>query len=56
MIGRILTSLEISFKKESQFEYGSVLCNIANGVHAQATVNVDDAEFVSNNIIFSTGG
>ena len=27
------------------------MCNIANGVHAQATVNVDDAEIVGNNII-----
>ena len=27
------------------------MCNIANGVHAQATVNFDDAEIVGNNII-----
>ena len=39
------------FQERNPFKYGSVLCNIANGVHAQATVNVDDAEIVGNNII-----
>lgn len=28
------------FKERNPFEYGPELCNIANGVHAHATVNV----------------
>ena len=39
------------FHERNPFQYGSVLCNIANEVHAQATVNVDDAEIVGSNII-----
>ena len=39
------------FQERNPFKYGSVLCNIANGVHVQATVNVDDAEIIGNNII-----
>ena len=32
------------FKERNPFEYGPELCNIANRVHAHATVNVEDAE------------
>ena len=32
------------FKERNPFEYGPELCDIANGVHAHATVNVEDAE------------
>ena len=39
------------FKERNPIEYGSVLCNIANGVHAGANVNVDNAEVFGNNIL-----
>ena len=39
------------FQERNLFIYGSVLCNIANRVHAQATVNVDNAGILGNNII-----
>ena len=39
------------FQERNPFEYGPVLCNVANGVHAHATVNVDITEVVGNNII-----
>ena len=31
------------FQERNPFEYGPVLCNIANGVHASGSVNVDNA-------------
>ena len=33
------------------FEYGPVLCNIANGECARASVNVDNAEVIGNSIL-----
>ena len=39
------------FKERNPIEYGSVLCNIANGVHAGANVNVDNAEVIGNSIL-----
>jgi hypothetical protein len=39
------------FKERNPFEYGPELCNIANGVHAHASVNVDDAEVIGKNIL-----
>ena len=38
-------------KERNPIEYGSVLCNIANGVHAGANVNVDNAEVIGNSIL-----
>ena len=38
-------------KDRSPFECGEGLCNIANGVHAQQLVNVDDSEMIGSSII-----
>ena len=32
------------FKERNPFKYGPELCDIANGVHAHATVNDEDAK------------
>ena len=39
------------FKERNPFEYGPELCNIANGVHAHATVNVEEAEEMGKKIV-----
>ena len=39
------------FEHQNPFEYGEILCNISNGVHAHVSVNVDNAEDVGNSII-----
>ena len=44
------------FKERDPFSYGPVLCNIANGVHAQASVNVENAREVGNCIILKMEG
>ena len=46
------TNLVKGFLEErNPFEHGPVLCNVADGVHAHATVNVDDAEVIGDNIL-----
>ena len=39
------------FKERNPFKYGPELCNIANGVHAHATVNVQEAEEMGKKIV-----
>ena len=39
------------FEERNSFLHGPVLCNVADGVHAHATVNVDDAEVIGDNIL-----
>ena len=39
------------FEGRDPFAYGPILCNIANGVNAQASVNVENAEAVGYAII-----
>ena len=38
-------------KDRNQFDCGEKLCNISNGVHAQATVNVDESKMIGSRII-----
>ena len=46
------TNLVKGFLEErNPFEHGPVLCNVADGVHAHATVNVDDAKVIGDNIL-----
>ena len=44
------------FLERNPFEHGAVLCNIADGVHAQASVNVDDAKEVGEMIVAGMEG
>ena len=39
------------FEERNSFLHGPVLCNVADGVHAHATVNVDDAKVIGDNIL-----
>ena len=38
-------------EKRNPFDYGQELCNVSDGVHAHASVNVDSSEAVGENII-----
>ena len=38
-------------KERNPFEYGDAFCNIATGVHAHPSVNVDDAKTIGQNIL-----
>ena len=55
MIGKTRLVQEF-FKERNPFEYGPDLCNVANGVHAHPTVNVDSAENIGIDIISKMEG
>ena len=38
-------------EERNPFDYGQELCNVSDGVHAHASVNVDSSEAVGENII-----
>ena len=37
--------------ERNPFDHGEALCSITNGVHAQATVNIDGARHIGNQIL-----
>ena len=43
-------------KDRNPFDCGEQLCNISNGVHAQASVNVDESKWIGSKIIAKMEG
>ena len=48
--------LRLFSSRRNPFDCGEKLCNISNGVHAQATVNVDESKMIGSRIIAKMEG